>query len=184
MTQEKAPLRNHRKMKTDHQLNVYLVNGDDHADQWWSTNLNQNGNMPQYGIICVVGQKIRWHQIIHHQVCNPNHPCPQLNQINRSKKHLPKGEAWWHPNTEKVWVWLNGLRDAPMGDHNKIENKSSSRRVSPKWGQACNSMKICKSQSKRKYAPIWNQMYYRSKKKIEQHRITHNQMCNPNHPYP
>ena len=88
MTQTKTPLGNRRKMKTNHQFNVYLVNGDDHANQWRFTNLNQNENMPQYGIRCVVGRKIRWHQIIHHQVCNPSHPCSQLNRINRSKKRL------------------------------------------------------------------------------------------------
>ena len=53
------------------------INGD--------LNLNQNGNMPQYGIRCVVGRKIRWYQIIHHQVCNPSHLCPQLNWIYISK---------------------------------------------------------------------------------------------------
>ena len=61
MTQAKALLGNHHKMKTNHQLNVYLVNGDGHANQWRSTNLNQNRNMPQYDIRCVAGQKIRWH---------------------------------------------------------------------------------------------------------------------------
>ena len=50
-----APLENQDKMKANHQLSVYLVTGDDHANQWRSTNLNQNGNMPQYGIRCVVG---------------------------------------------------------------------------------------------------------------------------------
>ena len=53
----KGPLRNHRKIKTDHQLDMYLINGDDHANQWRYTNLNQNESMPQYGIRCVVCQK-------------------------------------------------------------------------------------------------------------------------------
>ena len=85
MTQVKAPLGNHCEIKTDHQLDMYLVNGYDHANQLRSTNLNQNGNMPQYGIKCMVGQKIKWHQIIHHQVCNPSHPNPQLYQTHISK---------------------------------------------------------------------------------------------------
>ena len=54
---------------------------------------HQNENIPQYDIKCVVGQKIIWHQITHHQVCNPSHPCHQLNQIHRSKKRIPKEEA-------------------------------------------------------------------------------------------
>ena len=53
----KTPLRNHRKIKTNHQLDMYLINVDDHANQCRSTNLNRNGNMPQYGIRCVVGRK-------------------------------------------------------------------------------------------------------------------------------
>ena len=122
----KAPPENHLKMKTDNQLNVYLINEDDHANQWWFTNPNQNENRPQYGIRCVVGQKIKWYQIIHHQVCNPSHPCPQLNRVNRSRMCLLEWEAWWHPNAEKVWVWLNGSREIPLGDHNKIANRSLS----------------------------------------------------------
>ena len=103
----KTPLENQDKIKANHQLGVYLITGDDHANQWNSTNLNQNRNMPHYGIKCVVGQKIRWHQIIHHQVCNPNHPCPQLNRIHRSKKRLLEEEAWWYLNAEKCepdWI--------------------------------------------------------------------------------
>ena len=44
-------------MKVNHQPGVHLVTGDDHVDQWRSTNLNQKGNMPQYGTRCVIGQK-------------------------------------------------------------------------------------------------------------------------------
>ena len=36
---------------------MYLVNGYDHANQWRSKNLNQNENIPQYDIKCVVGRK-------------------------------------------------------------------------------------------------------------------------------
>ena len=39
-------------------------------------NLNRKGNIPQYDIKCVTGQKIRWHQIIHHQMHGPSHPRP------------------------------------------------------------------------------------------------------------
>ena len=81
----KAPLENHDKMKANHQPGVYLVIGDDHTNQWRSINLNWKGNMSQYGIRCVVSRQIKWHQIIHHQVCNLSHPCPQLNQIHISK---------------------------------------------------------------------------------------------------
>ena len=72
----KAPLENQDKIKADHQLDMYHINEDDHANQWRSTNLNQDRNMPQYGTRFVVGQKIKWHQIIHHQMCTPSHPCP------------------------------------------------------------------------------------------------------------
>ena len=50
---------------------MYLVNRDDLANQWRSANLNQDENMPQYGTRCVVGQKIKRHQIIHHKMRNP-----------------------------------------------------------------------------------------------------------------
>ena len=102
----KVPLENQDKMKANHQVGVHLITRDDHENQWRSTNLNQNGNIPQYGIRCVVGQNIIWHQIIHHQVCNLNHPCPQLNRINRSKCLLEE-ETWWYLNAEKCELdWI------------------------------------------------------------------------------
>ena len=98
----KAPLENQDKIKTDHQLGMYLINGDDHANQWRSTTLNQSENMPQYGNRCVVGRKIKWHQIIQYQMCTPSHPCPQLNRIQKSKRRfLEEEEAWWYLNVEK-----------------------------------------------------------------------------------
>ena len=53
----KAPPEDQGKMKSNHQPNVHLVTGDVHANQWRSTNLNRIGNMPQYGIRCVIGRK-------------------------------------------------------------------------------------------------------------------------------
>ena len=64
---------------------------------------------------------------------------------------------------KKVWAWLNGLREAPLGDNDKITNRSSSRCVSRKWVWSCKSMEVYKSQPKQKYAPMWHQMYSRSK---------------------
>ena len=81
----KAPLENQGKMKSNHQPGVYLVTGDDHANQWRSTNLNWRGNIPQYGIECVIGRKIEWPRSIHHKMRDPSHPNPQLNQIHGSK---------------------------------------------------------------------------------------------------
>ena len=34
-------MENQDKMKSNHQSSVYLVTGDDHANQWGSTNLDQ-----------------------------------------------------------------------------------------------------------------------------------------------
>ena len=108
-------------------------------------------------------KKIRWHQIIYHQVCNPSYPRPQLNQIHISKD-ISQKKKHRTSKYKKVWAWLNGLKEALLGDHDKITNRSSSRCVSCKWRWSCNSMKIYKSQSKGKYAPVWHQMYGRSKK--------------------
>ena len=65
---------------------------------------------------------------------------------------------------QKVWAWLNGPKEAPLGDHDKLTNRSSSQCVSRKWRWLWNSMKIYKSQPKGKYAPVWHQMYGRQKK--------------------
>ena len=118
--------------------------------------------MPQYDIRCVVGQKIRWHQIIHHQVCNPSRPCPQLNRINISKKRFPEEETWWYLNAEKCELtrWLK--RDSTGGSW-QDNNRLSTWNVSREWWRSCDSMKIYKSQSKGKYALVWQQMYGRSK---------------------
>ena len=96
-----TPLGDHDRITIDYQLIMHPVSGEDHVTPWRSTKLNRKENMPQYGIRCVVGQKIKWHQIIYHQACNPSHPCPQLNQINRSKKRILEGKVWWYPNAEK-----------------------------------------------------------------------------------
>ena len=62
----------------------------------------------------------------------------------------------------KGWVWLNGSREASMGDLDKITNRSSSQRVSRKWEWTCKSMEIYKSKPKWKYALVWHQMHGRS----------------------
>ena len=49
--------------------------------------------------------------------------------------------------------WLK--RDS-LEDHDKITNRSLSRRISCKWGWLGKSMEIYKSQPKRKYAPVWH----------------------------
>ena len=43
--------------QTGHRLGVHLISGDDRATPWKSINLNRKGNMPQYGIRCMVDQK-------------------------------------------------------------------------------------------------------------------------------
>ena len=50
-------------------------NWDGHANQWRSTNLNRRGNMPQYGIKCVIGRE-KNQIVLSHQLCNPGHPKP------------------------------------------------------------------------------------------------------------
>ena len=76
--------------------------------------------------------------------------------VSQKKKHMTS-------KYQKVWAWLNDLKEAPLGDHDKITNRSSSRCVSHKWRWSYNSMKIYKSQPKGKYSPVWHQMYGRLK---------------------
>ena len=79
------------------------------------------------------------------------------------KEASPKRRNIMTSKCRNVWVWLNGSREAPLGDHDKIACWSSSQHVSHKWGWTCKSMEIYKSQPKWKYAPIWHQMHGRSK---------------------
>ena len=74
--------------------------------------------------------KIKWHQIINHQLCNPGHPNPLLNHTHISKMYLSNEEVWWHLSAEKCGPsWM-----APRMLHwriiIKIVNRSSSRRAS------------------------------------------------------
>ena len=57
MIQEKVHRRVMKKMKPNHQPNVYLATKDDHANHWGSINLDRKGNMPQYSIKCVISRK-------------------------------------------------------------------------------------------------------------------------------
>ena len=97
-----TPLRDHDKIIIDYQLDMHLVSDEDHMTPWRSTNLNWKGNMPQYGIKCMVNKKIRQHRIIHHQMCNPGYPYPQLNQVQTSKRRLLEEEAWWYLNINQI----------------------------------------------------------------------------------
>ena len=158
-----TPLGDHDKITIDHRLDMHLVSDEDHVSPWRFINLNWKGHMPQYEIKCMVDQKIRQHWIIRHQMCNLNHPYPQLNLVQQIKEAYPRRRSMMTSKCWKVWVWLNGSRKAPLGDHDKITNRSSSRRVSCKWGWSCKSMEIYKSQQKWKYALVWHHMYGRSK---------------------
>ena len=157
----KAPLGNHRKIKKGCQLDMYLINRNDHANQWRFTNLNQNENMPLYGIRCVVGRKktndtqssITKCVILVIHVHRWIRSTYQKMSLRRRSMRTSK--------YQKVWAWLNGLKEAPLRDHDKLTNRSSSRCVSRKWKWSCNSMKIYKSQPKGKYATVWHQMFGR-----------------------
>ena len=106
-----------------------------------------------------------------------------ISELNpQIKKAYPRRRNMMTIKCRKMWVWLDGFRETLLGDHDKITNKSSSWRVSCRWEWSCNSMKICKSQLKWKYAPIWNQIW--NKLKIGQHHIVHHQMCDLCHPRP
>ena len=41
----------------------------------------------------------------------------------------------------KMGVWLDGSREAPLRNHDKIINRSSSQRLSSRWGWSCDSMR-------------------------------------------
>ena len=142
---------------------MYLLNGDDHANQWRSTNLNQKGNMSQYGIRCVVGRKKLddTQSSITKCVILVIHVHSWITSTY--KKTSLRRRSMRTSKYKKVWAGLNDLKEAPLGDHDKLTNRSSSRCVSRKWIWSCNSMKIYKSQPKGKYALVWHQMYGRSK---------------------
>ena len=59
---------------------------------------------------------------------------------------------------QKMWAWLNGSMRAPLEDHDKITNRSSSWRVSRKWRRSCNSMRIRNSHLKQ-YMPQYDIRY-------------------------
>ena len=86
-----APRKNQDKMKSNHQPDVYLMNGDDHANSWGSTNLDRKGkNAPV------------WNQM-----------CDRLEKSNGLKSsiirstnlviriHNPEGETWQQPKRRK-----------------------------------------------------------------------------------
>ena len=99
--QRGTPLGDHDKITIDYQLDMHLVSGEDHVTPWRSVNLNWKGNMPQYGIRCTVDRKIEQPQTIHHQMCDPSHPYPQLNQVQTSKRRLQE-KAWWDLNINQI----------------------------------------------------------------------------------
>ena len=143
-------------------------------------------------------QPKRKYALIWHQMCgrsknqmSPNHPSPSVwsrpsmstaESNQQIKEKSPKKKNMITSKCRKVWVWLNGWRKAPLGDHDKIASRTSSRRVSHRWERSCNSMRIYKSQPEKKYAPVWNQKW--NKSKIKQHQIIHHQMCDLCHPNP
>ena len=143
-------------MEANHQPDVHLVTRDDHANQWRSTNLNQKENMPQYGIRCVIGQKNQMASShLSSEVRSSSSESITESDPRLKKTHLKRGSMM----TSKCWkvrVRMNDSRKAPLEDHDKITNRSSSRRVSRRRRWSCDSMKIYNSQPKQKYGPIWH----------------------------
>ena len=56
------------------------------------------------------------------------------------------------------------LKKGSIRESRQSEVKSSAQRASRNWGWSCKSMEIYKSQLKKEYAPVWNQVCDRSKK--------------------
>ena len=73
------------------------------------------------------------------------------------KTHLRRG-SMMTSKCRKVRVRMNDLRRAPLEDHDKIMNRSSSRHVSSKWRRSCDSMKIRNSHLKQ-YMPQYDIRY-------------------------
>ena len=122
MTEERLHWGGHDKITIDYQLNMHLVSNENHVTPWRSINLNRKGNMPQYDIKCMVDRKIKQSQIIHHQMHDPGHPYPQLNQVQTSKRFLPEEEAWWYLNINQIsntclsrGCWRQHLISWPQG---------------------------------------------------------------------
>ena len=72
---------------------MHPVSDKDHVTLQRSTNPNRKKNIPQYDNKCMVDRKIGQPQIIHHQMRDPNHPYPQLNRVQTSKRRLLEEEA-------------------------------------------------------------------------------------------
>ena len=85
---KEAPLRDHDKITIDYQLIMHPVSGEDHVTPWRSINLDRKGKYAPVWHRCMVDRKIGWSQIIYHQICNPDHPYAQLNQVQTSKRRL------------------------------------------------------------------------------------------------
>ena len=83
---------------------------------------------------------------------------------------------------QKVWAWLNSLRETPLGDHDKITIDhrldmhlvSDEDHVSP-WRFINLNWKG--------HMPQYD-IKCMVDQEIKQHRIIHHQICNPSHPYP
>ena len=70
-------------MKSNHQPNVYLKIGGDHANQWGIYK-----SRPKWGICLNVASK----RDISENQMSSNHPYLQLNQAHESKGSLPEGK--------------------------------------------------------------------------------------------
>ena len=132
-------------------------------------------NMPQYGIECMIGQKNQ--MMSNHLSANvQSRSSTFVIESDLSVQKALLKESMMTFECRKVWAWLSGSREAPLGDRDKITKMSSPRRVSCNWGWSCKSMKIRKSHPKQKYTLVWH--------RIRQHQIINHQICNPGHPNP
>ena len=123
-------------------------------------------------------QPKRKYALVWHQMCGrsenqmaPNHPSLSVKfwssmsateSDQQIKEASPRRRNMMTSKCRKGWVWLNGSREASMGDLDKITNRSLSQRVSRKWEWTCKAMEIYKSKPKWKYALVWHQIHGRS----------------------
>ena len=163
-------------MKLNHQPDARLVTGDDHANRWGSANLDQKR---KYAPVChqtcdtsgksnnvesCISRYVILVTRIHNRIMLIDLRC--ISQVEESWRHLKAKRC------KPGWMALERLY---RGIIVKIVTKSSSRCASRKWGWACNSIKICKSHPKRKYAPVWHHVY--DKSKIGWYRVIYHQTC-------
>ena len=97
------------------------------------------------------------------------------------KEMSPRRRSMMISKCRKVWAWLNGPRETPLRDHDKItiyyqlvmHPVSGEYHVTP-W-------RSTNLDRKGKYALVWHRCMV--DRKIWWPQIIYHQMCNPNHPY-